>query len=118
MKPNVNRLIKKDLIDRVASKANCDPKVALHFTDAVINVLRDILINADPGTKIVLREFGSFEVRRTNPRKSAHNPKEPNVKIAVPARRRISFKVGKSLKAALHEPLSSEGAPKNRKVIL
>lgn len=119
MEPNFKlRISKKDIIERVASKANCEIKDAMKFTDAFVNVLLDILLNADPGTKVVLREFGTFRVHQTKPRKSAHNPKSPNVKIQVPARRRISFRPSKMLKDALKEALSSEGAPKQQQVIL
>ncbi|MCX7835562.1 MAG: HU family DNA-binding protein [bacterium] len=112
------RISKKDIINRVASKANCETKEASRFTDAVINVLRDLFVNADPGTKIILRELGHFLIYQTNPRKSAHNPKAPHIKIQVPARRRVVFKPSKVIKDALHEPMSSEGAAREQKVIL
>ncbi|MDK9701286.1 MAG: integration host factor subunit beta [bacterium] len=95
--------IKKDIVDRTASKANIDVKESAKVVEAVFTVLREIMMNANPGVRIEIRDFGVFEVKQTAAKPKARNPKKPDQVIYIPPRRKTHFKPGKLLKSALKE---------------
>jgi integration host factor subunit beta len=99
-------VIKKDIVERTASKANIDVKEASRVVEAVFTVLREIMMNAPPGTRIEIRDFGVFEVKATAAKPKARNPKKPDQVIYIPPRRKTHFKPGKLLKNALKESLA------------
>ena len=97
--------IKKDVVERTASKSNIDVKEAAKVVEAVFTVLREIMMNADPGVRSEIRDFGVFEVKQTAAKPKARNPKKPDQVIYIPPRRKTHFKPGKLLKNALKEPI-------------
>ena len=52
------------------------------------------------GNRIEIRGFGVLNVKHTKPRPTARNPRTGE-QVGVPARRKVLFKPGKLLKAAL-----------------
>jgi integration host factor subunit beta len=98
----MNTVTKKDVAKRTAAKLDEKIYTAEVFVDAVFDVLREILSEADPEIRIEIRDFGVFEVKRTKPKPKARNPRTGDV-IYVPARRKTHFKAGKLLKEVLKE---------------
>ena len=49
------------------------------------------------GNPVVMRNFGTFEVRQTKA-KVGRNPKKPGKDVPIPARAVVKFKPGKELK--------------------
>ena len=82
-----------DLVDEVAKIANLTKKE----TELIVNTIFDNISGAlAQGDKVELRGFGSFRVRKRNPRKG-RNPKTGS-SVSVPQKRVPFFKVGKRLK--------------------
>ncbi len=85
-------MFKTDLIEKVASNAGVDAKVAA----AVINAtLETIAATVAGGDKVTLTGFGTFAVTETKARKGL-NPrtKEP---LDIPAGKRMTFKASKKI---------------------
>ncbi len=86
-------MTKADLVDEVAKIANLTKKE----TELIVNTIFDNVSAAlAQGDKVELRGFGSFRVRKRNPRKG-RNPKTGS-SVNVPQKRVPFFKVGKRLK--------------------
>ena len=86
-------MTKADLVDEVAKIANLTKKE----TELIVNTIFDNISGAlAQGDKVELRGFGSFRVRKRNPRKG-RNPKTGS-SVNVPQKRVPFFKVGKRLK--------------------
>lgn len=90
-------MVTKDLIDDVASKARLTKKDAEAAINAVFAGIIDGLIK-DPEHKVLISGFGIFEVKETRARKGV-NP-ATQASIEIPASKRISFRVSKTLKDA------------------
>lgn len=75
--------------------------MAKQAVDVLFETLADSIIQDD---RIEIRGFGSWEVKRTNSRPHARNPRT-GAKVYVPARRKVGFKPGKILRDALSIPL-------------
>ena len=64
----------------------------------VLQVLIDEITDAlASGENVVMRKFGTFEVRETKA-KVGRNPKAPGKDVRIPARAVVKFKPGKDLK--------------------
>lgn len=95
---------KKDVTKRTARLLGEKITVTETVVDGVFNTLLDILINSNPEVRIEIRDFGVFEVIKTNPKPNARNP-STGEEIKIPARKKIHFRAGKILKELLKEPL-------------
>lgn len=89
-------MLKKDLVDRVASAADLTKKEAGLAVDAIFDAISDSLKAGEP---VLLTGFGKFEVRRRAAR-TGINPKTLE-KIQLPASKVPAFKAGKALKVAV-----------------
>lgn len=69
---------------------------------AMIDEIADTLAQ---GESVVMRRFGTFEVRELKP-KVGRNPKNPGENVEIPARAGVKFKPGKQLKAQVSETLA------------
>src|SRR3990172_6017877 len=91
-------ITKKELIDRIAErdgyKRALVKRVVQSFLDSIIQELSD-------GNRIEFRDFGVFE-SRIRASRDAQNPKTMD-KVHVPSKRTVKFKIGRVLKARLHE---------------
>ena len=86
-------MTKADLIEEVAGQASLTKKV----TELIVNTVFDnITLALTKGDKVELRGFGSFRIRRRNPRRG-RNPKTGDA-VKVPEKRVPFFKVGKRLR--------------------
>jgi len=89
-------MLKKDLIDRVASDAGLTKKQAGAALDSVLESIAGALKKGD---SVLLTGFGKFEVR-TRAARTGINPKTL-AKIQLPATKVPAFKPGKALKSAV-----------------
>ena len=105
-------ITKAVLVEEVARVADLTKK---HSEVIVDTVFRSIIEALHRGEKIELRGFGSFRLRRREPRKG-RNPKTGD-KVDVPSKRVPYFKPGKELKELINrdneptQPVSSPGSP-------
>ena len=95
---------KKDIINRIKSHYNISIKESRTMLEIVLDSIKDFLLKSDKNYRIEIRDFGVFEVKPTKPRDKARNPKTLEV-FRVPARRKLSFKAGKSIKNELKKEL-------------
>ena len=92
---------KKDLVKEVRERTGCRKALAKQMVDSFFDAMRENLME---GSRIEIRGFGAWTVRWMNPKPNARNPKTGE-SIKVPARRRVYFKPGRTLKASLSEPV-------------
>ena len=86
-------MTKAELVERVADKIQLTKKQ----TEAVVNILLACITEAlSAGDKVELRGFGSFRIRKRNPREG-RNPKTGDT-VQIPAKRVPFFKAGKELR--------------------
>ena len=97
-------MTKAALVEEVARVADLTKK---HSEVIVDTVFRSIIEALHRGEKIELRGFGSFRLRRREPRKG-RNPKTGD-KVDVPSKRVPYFKPGKELKELINR--ESEPTP-------
>lgn len=90
-------LTKADLVEAVATELD----VSLTTADAIVETFIGSLVGAlKKGERVEIRKFGTLRIRERKPR-IAHNPKNPDERVAVPAKLVPYFKPGKELKASL-----------------
>ncbi|MGA1198104.1 MAG: HU family DNA-binding protein [Candidatus Latescibacterota bacterium] len=97
-------ITKADLAKILADDLNCKNTQAKQAVDVLFETLADAIVD---GERIEIRGFGSWEVKETNARPRARNPRT-GAEVFVPARRKVRFKPGKILRDALSKPLTSE----------
>mgnify|MGYP001436853844 CR=1 FL=1 len=99
---NMSTTTKKDLIDRIADgtkyKRNDVRSIVQAFLDCVISELGE-------GNRLEFRDFGVFELRDRAPR-MAQNPRTLE-RVPVPARRTVKFKVGRLMKQAVDNSITT-----------
>ncbi len=86
-------MTKAELVERVSADINLTKK----HTEVIINILFKSITDAlSHGDKVELRGFGSFRIRKRDPREG-RNPKtgEP---VLIPAKKVPFFKAGKELR--------------------
>ena len=87
-------MTKTDLIEKISEKVNFLNKKQ---TDRVVNCIFENIKQAlEKGDKVEIRGFGSFTIRKRNPREG-RNPLTGD-KVNVPAKRVPFFRAGKELK--------------------
>jgi len=95
---------KKDIATELARRHGNSVRKSTVITDEFFNILRDILIEDNPYTRIEIRNFGVFESKPTRAKPRARNPLT-NEEIYVPAHKKTRFKPGKIIKSHLRKPL-------------
>ena len=95
-------MTKAELVEEVANQSDLTKKDAEVIVQTVLDSITDSL---QKGEKIELRGFGSFRLRKREPRKG-RNPKTGD-KVDVPPKKVPYFKPGKELK----ELINREPAP-------
>ena len=96
-------MTKAALVEQVARVAELTKK---HSEVIVETVFRSIIEALHRGEKIELRGFGSFRLRRREPRKG-RNPKTGD-RVEVPSKRVPYFKPGKELKELINRESESK----------
>ena len=96
-------MTKANLVDEVSRVSDLTKK---HSEVIVETLFRSIIDALHRGEKIELRGFGSFRLRRREPRKG-RNPKTGE-KVDVPSKRVPYFKPGKELKQLINRTDASK----------
>jgi len=96
----MHTVTKKELVDRVADQTE-EKRVAVKrivqaFLDAMIEELAQ-------GNRLEFRDFGVFEIKQRKAR-IGQNPRHPEQKVPVPAKRTVKFKLGRIMKQRLGVP--------------
>jgi integration host factor subunit beta len=107
-RPKIKTLTKQDVTQRVCERTGEYFHHAEPWVRSVIQVLGDMMTEADPEVRIELRGFGVFEVKKVRANPRARNPRT-NESLFIPSRRKATFRPGKHLKEILLEPLSEPG---------
>jgi integration host factor subunit beta len=104
---NTGSMTKAELVEEVSRVSDLTKKHSEVIVDTVFKSIIDALHR---GEKIELRGFGSFRLRRREPRKG-RNPKTGD-KVDVPPKKVPYFKPGKELKELINrEPDAPVSAP-------
>ena len=88
----------------MSRRNNQSVKKSAEITDIFFNILKDILIEDHPYTRIEIRNFGVLESKPTKAKPRARNP-VTNEEIYVPAHKKTHFKPGSLIKKYLRKPL-------------
>ncbi len=99
MKDKVN-YTKNDLIDSIYKSLDLPKDKIKVILEVVLDSMSDIFMIEQSKTRLEIRNFGVFEIKKTKSKPKARNPKTNEV-IYVPPRRKISFKPGKELSIML-----------------
>jgi len=90
-------MTKIEIVNKVAEETGLTKVKAEEAVEAIFSLIKDILSR---GESVILRRFGSFQVRSKNAR-VGRNPKTGE-EAAIPARRVVRFKSGKHFKEAVN----------------
>lgn len=90
-------MTKQDLIATAAQVAGLTKKAA---GEALDSVLAQITKSLKRGENVTITGFGTFRVSKRQARTGV-NPRNPTMKIKIPAMKLPAFKAGKSLKDAV-----------------
>ena len=88
---------KAEIVHRIAQETGLTKVKAEETVDAVFDDIKTALAQGD---SVILRRFGSFQVRAKGPR-TGRNPKTGQA-APIPARRVVRFKSGNEFKAAVN----------------
>ena len=103
---NTGSMTKAELVEEVSRVSDLTKKHSEVIVDTVFKSIIDALHR---GEKIELRGFGSFRLRRREPRKG-RNPKTGD-KVDVPPKKVPYFKPGKELKELINREVDAPAAP-------
>ena len=94
-----NSINKKDLTDKLASKANISKNNAAEYINIITNIISEALME---GKKVTISDFGTFNLSE----RDAFEGYDPQNKVRIQVPRRIIpvFRAGKRLKVSLNHP--------------
>ena len=95
---------KKDIAREFSRRKNKSIRKSIDFADTFFDIIKDILVEENPYTRIEIRNFGVFESKPTKAKPRARNP-VTNEEIQVPAHKKTHFKPGRLIKEYLRKPL-------------
>lgn len=90
-------MTKIDIINKVSEETGLSKVKAEEVVEAVLDLMKKTLKEGEP---IILRRFGSFQVRQKKER-VGRNPKTGE-EAGIPARKVVRFKYGKHFKEAVN----------------
>ena len=99
-------MTKQDIINQVSSRASLSRAKAEEAVETVIELIKESLGHGEP---VILRRFGTFQVRAKSKR-VGRNPKTGE-DVRISARRVVTFHAGQKLKARV-EAYSGEANEK------
>jgi integration host factor subunit beta len=105
---------KKDVVLQFRNRTNLTLYKAEDMVDELFAVLRDMLMKETvEKVRIEIRNFGVFEVKPTQAKPRARNPKTNEI-VHVPPRKKTHFKPGKILREYLQTPQDDHEANSGR----
>jgi len=87
-------ITKRDLVAKVSSKTHVGQAEVLNILETLLGTITSELAE---GNAVVIRNFGSFQVREMKG-KIGRNPKNPGEDMKIPPRAVVKFKPGKNMK--------------------
>jgi len=87
-------ITKRDLVTQISNKTNMGQAQVLEVLETLLSTITTELAD---GNAVVIRNFGSFQVREMKG-KVGRNPKNPGLDMIIPPRAVVKFKPGKELK--------------------
>ena len=94
---------KNDIINEVAKRTGERKETAAKMVNETFTVLRELICSTDSEIRVGIRDFGTFEVKKTSATQ-ARNPRT-NEKIDIQPRKRVHFIPGIYMKEILRRPL-------------
>ncbi len=101
-------ITKLDFCKVIAKKCNITQRKAKLMVDTVVKAMTEAVIQGD---RIEIRGFGVWRVREVRANPNARNP-STGERVYVPARRKVSFRPGKTLKEEFAKPRDGEAEGK------
>tara|TARA_Y100000590_G_C15406656_1_gene895974 strand:- start:212 stop:523 length:312 start_codon:yes stop_codon:yes gene_type:complete len=92
---------KKDIIRRASYKLNMSINESKIICDCFFEILQEMLVEKNNQIHIEIRNFGVFDVKVTNARTNALNPRTKE-KVIIPKRKKIVFKPSKKIKNIIY----------------
>lgn len=104
----MNTITKRDLVVRISNETGMTQQQVF---DVIQKTLDAVTASLAGGDEVVLRNFGSFQVRRSK-QKIGRNPNKPAADVIIPERAIVKFKPGKEMKdrVAILLPSLQQGA--------
>lgn len=102
MKEKIKTYTRKEIESRLGEKLAGKRLTEKLLVDSLFESLREVILKADPVSRLEIRDFGVFEIKKTKPKPKARNLQTGEF-IFVPGRRKIHFKPGKIIKEFLKE---------------
>ena len=90
----MSTITKRDLVVRISNETGLTQQQVF---DVVQKTLDAVTLELAEGNTVVMRNFGTFEVRQTKA-KVGRNPKDPGKDVPIPPRAVVKFKPGKEMK--------------------
>ena len=87
-------ITKRDLVARVSNETGLSQQQVYGVIQKTLDAVTSDLAQ---GHTVVMRKFGTFEVRQTKA-KVGRNPQNPGVDVLIPPRASVRFKPGKEMK--------------------
>ena len=97
-------MTKQDIINHVSQEASLSRSKAEEAVETVIKLIKESLGQGEP---VILRRFGTFQVKQKSKR-MGRNPKTGE-EVRIPAKRTPFFKVGKELKERIDRVWKGNG---------
>lgn len=94
-------ITKRDLVIKISDKLGRTQNDVFEVLQEFLELTTEELASGNP---VVLRNFGTFELKETKPRKG-RNPAKPNSEVIIPARAIVKFKPGKEMKEKVAQVL-------------
>ena len=91
-------MTKQDIINQVCNKASLSRAKAEEAVETVIDLIKESLREGEP---VILRRFGTFQIREKSKR-MGRNPKTGE-EAEISARKVVRFKSGKHFKQAVND---------------
>ena len=90
----MSTITKRDLVVRISNETGLTQQQVF---DVVQKTLDAVTLELAQGNTVVMRNFGTFEVRQTKA-KVGRNPKDPGKDVPIPPRAVVKFTPGKEMK--------------------
>ncbi len=90
----MNTVTKRDLVVRISNETGMTQQQVF---DVIQKTLDMVTATLAAGDEVVLRNFGSFQVRETK-QKIGRNPNSPSADVIIPPRAIVKFKPGKEMR--------------------
>jgi nucleoid DNA-binding protein len=100
---------KRDLVVQISNETGMTQQQVFDVIQKTLDTITAALAGGD---EVVLRNFGSFQIRETK-QKIGRNPNKPGTDVIIPPRSIVKFKPGKEMKeraAAVLPRIQNRGA--------